>query len=107
DHQDRRQEAVLDGRCIDLHRQQRRGDHQRPPSAVTRGCGSVTPTCCIMAWVDGSMIDSIGFGKKPSSRIISTSGAIASRSRPLSSVTFSWTSAGAGPVIVRWYMIRM
>ena len=77
-----------------------------PPSTV--GCGSVTPTCCMVASTAGSITSSIGFGKTPSSRISSTSGASASRSRPSrSSVIVRSTSGVTGPVIVRWYMIKM
>ena len=54
-----------------------------------------------------TMIDSSGFGKTPRMKISSTKGAIASRSRPLISVTFSPTSGSTGPVMVRWYMIKM
>ena len=56
----------------------------------------------------GSIAASMGLGKTPSATISSTSGAMASRSRPLRSVlTVSSTWGVTGPVMVRWYMIKM
>ena len=54
----------------------------------------------------GSITSSIGFGNSPRNKISSTSGASATRSRRVTS-EISCTDGPSGPVIVRWYMIRM
>ena len=59
----------------------------------------------MLATMVGSITSSIGFGNTPSTRISSTSGAIATA--PAGDVADLLHDGASGPVMVRWYMIRM
>jgi hypothetical protein len=117
DDEHRRQQGVLDVRRGDV-RQVGRGcegaDHSWPPSCAgdssiwtgVLGAGSPSPTWLITASIAGLMTLSIGCGKKPRPTIRMIAGVSDAISRWSRSVTPSLPGL-SGPVMTRWYMIRM